>query len=182
MLGWDQSLFHLINGQWTHWSLDALMPLFHWGPAWFVLLGLPAAYAAWRYPGPTRRVLIVAGLLLLFVDLTNTRLLKPLLLRLRPCHALEGVRLLVQCGGEYGLPSGHAANTAALATALGARWRRALPWLALLVAVVGYSRVYVGVHYPLDVAAGWLWGTAAGLGGWGAFSLWERRAGRYPAR
>ena len=68
---------------------------------------------------------------------------------------------------EYTFPSGHAANTAALGLALvmiswETRWR--IPMLVactLLVALVGASQLVLGVHYPSDILAGWLW--AAGV-------------------
>ena len=68
---------------------------------------------------------------------------------------------------EYSFPSGHAANTAALGVALvviswDTRWR--IPMLVastLFVALVGVSQLVLGVHYPTDILAGWLW--AAGF-------------------
>lgn len=73
----------------------------------------------------------------------------------------------------YAFPSGHAANTAALAGALllatrGTRWfRTAVIAGALIVVIVGFSRLAIGVHYPSDVVGGWLW-----VGAWIAL-LWS---------
>lgn len=83
--------------------------------------------------------------------------LKTALARPRPCWALEGqFRLVGACKGAFGLVSGHAATTWALATVfLRSRPRRGVAALALGWALaVTYSRVYLGVHYPGDVLAG----------------------------
>jgi undecaprenyl-diphosphatase len=79
----------------------------------------------------------------------------------------------------YGFPSGHAANTAALAAALAmlawrTRWR--LPVVVggtLLVVLVGLTQLTLGVHYPSDVLAGWLWAAA-----WVAFVASRRPTAR----
>lgn len=94
--------------------------------------------------------------------------LKHVITRVRPCHVLDEVRLLVGCSRSGSMPSGHAANSFAYATALfvltrdyvSLRWRLFPVLLALLVC---YSRVYVGVHYPGDVLAGALLGSAIAL-------------------
>jgi undecaprenyl-diphosphatase len=175
LASWDLSLFRAINGGWTHWSLDFLFSLFHHGPSWFLVLVPIGIFVAWRSPGPTRRVIFIAAAALLITDFTTARILKPLFERPRPCHELEAVRLLVKCGGLYGFPSGHAATSAALCLTLGAHFRRALPWLVGLVGLIGYSRIYTGVHYPLDVIGGWLWGSLVGLAGWQLFHYLERK-------
>jgi undecaprenyl-diphosphatase len=92
--------------------------------------------------------------------------------RPRPCHepALKGQVHLVdgKCGGQYGFVSSHAANTMALAIFLGsllAERRKSLGIIFLLyVAFNGYSRVYLGAHYPIDVIGGWLLGAVLALG------------------
>ncbi|RMG60977.1 MAG: phosphatase PAP2 family protein, partial [Calditrichaeota bacterium] len=64
---------------------------------------------------------------------------------------------------RWGFPSSHAANAAAAGTVLARmfpRWRWAF---ALLAGLIGFTRIYVGVHYPGDVAAGFLLGWAVGL-------------------
>jgi len=67
------------------------------------------------------------------------------------------------CGGRWSFPSAHAANAAAVAVVLTGwypRWRIAFGVLAFLI---GYSRIYVGVHYPLDVLGGWALGILCGI-------------------
>ena len=78
---------------------------------------------------------------------------------------------------EYTFPSGHAANTAALAAAAiliawPTRYRTSAAIAGVgLVLVVGLSQLALGVHYPSDIVAGWLWAAA-----WAAF-VWSFRVG-----
>ena len=93
-------------------------------------------------------------------DQTASALLKPLTLRLRPCHepALQNlIHPVLECGGQYGFASSHAANTFALATGVWLLVGKQHPWvkwLYLWAFLVAYSRIYVGAHYPLDILAG----------------------------
>ena len=90
--------------------------------------------------------------------------------RLRPCHeaGLTVIMRLVKpgCEGYYGYFSGHASNSFAMATffvVLFARQFKLLRLLFVVAAMVAYSRIYIGVHYPLDVISGTLFGI---VGGW----------------
>lgn len=122
----------------------------------------------------------VVTVILLLVTITISDQLssfgiKPLVGRLRPCHTLEDVRLLVGCGGGKSFPSSHAVNNFAMAILVSHFYRQARPWLLLWAVLVAYSRVYVGVHYFSDIIGGALLGTliaAAVAYSWEKGSKW----------
>ena len=83
--------------------------------------------------------------------------------RPRPVETVAGADPLVHTFGSS-FPSGHAATSVAGAVALAAIAPRGLVWFLLLAGAIACSRIYVGVHYPLDVVAGALVGAAVALG------------------
>jgi membrane-associated phospholipid phosphatase len=119
-----------------------------------VWLGLAAVVAAAR----RRPGILVETLAAVVLAELSTDLLKLAIPRARP-----DVHALVARPHTHSFPSGHAAIAFACATVLGAAVPRARPWLYVLAALVAWSRVYVGVHFPLDVAAGALLGVGLGL-------------------
>jgi undecaprenyl-diphosphatase len=158
----DHELFHWLNGVLIHPWLDSLMPFITDTKNLRPVVILVAVVLALRRDRRSRLAALSLLLGLALADLIASQFLKPLVGRERPCHALEGVRLLVGCGGRNGFPSNHAANAAAAAAALGVFFARSL-WVTVPVALlVAWSRVYVGVHYPGDVLAGLLVGAFAG--------------------
>ena len=80
--------------------------------------------------------------------------LKAIFARARPFELIDWADPLLGATVGSSLPSGHAATSAAGAVMLPILVRRAVPALAALAVLISFSRVYVGVHYPLDVAAG----------------------------
>ena len=81
----------------------------------------------------------------------------------RPAHATDPKRALPPLPRTYSFPSGHAASTFGAAVAVSRMWPHTrAAWWALAV-LIGYSRVYLGHHYPLDVAGGALLGIAVAL-------------------
>lgn len=127
-----------------------------------VLFTIAAIFTIWLLLKGYRRAIKIVLTVALAVglgDLLTYRVLKPLFKRQRPCHALSGVILSDEgCGGEYGFPSNHATNSAIIATLL-IFFDRSLVWVLLMPLLVGFSRVYLGKHYPSDVLGGYVWGT-----------------------
>lgn len=97
--------------------------------------------------------------------------------RLRPCHdpSLQNVMRIVKCGGQYGFYSAHASNTFFLASYLSFLLKDKLKWFPYAIfvwaAVVAYSRIYLGVHFPIDILVGAFVGTLLG----GLFALLAKK-------
>jgi undecaprenyl-diphosphatase len=124
-----------------------------------------------------RKFLIIVLFIILAATLADqiSVMIKNLVLRLRPCHEpeLQGLVHLVkgECGGMYSFVSSHATNSfnVALISLLFIRKRWFSISIILWALVVGYSRIYLGVHYPGDVICGSLLGA---LIGWSIYSLY----------
>ena len=162
----DRWLFWRVNRVWTAPSLDALMPVvtdLH-KLAWFRFGAAPAALGLWLWRGGRRalQVLILAAIAVGAGDVFAYRVVKSWVKRPRPEYSVVGMALRAPVGGRYGFPPNHAVNTAAAAAVLSVAYPGGAFAFAGAAALIGYSRVYVGAHYPGDVLAGWALG--AGLG------------------
>ena len=163
LLGWDERIFRLLNGNLLNPILDRLLR-FATDAGNFTLPFVVAAIVIVSV-GRVRglRFLVLAVVSVVVADAIGTHILKYSCLRARPCIALGDVRLLVGCTNLPSFPSNHAVNASVLATLTSLYMPRLwLPAMALTF-LVGYSRVYVGVHYPLDVLAGSVLGIVVAL-------------------
>lgn len=89
--------------------------------------------------------------------------------RLRPCHdpSLEGLLREVKCGGKFGFYSAHSSNSFFVATyltmLLGKKIKQLPYFLFVWAAIVAYSRVYIGMHFPGDIIIGAIMGILLAL-------------------
>jgi undecaprenyl-diphosphatase len=100
-----------------------------------------------------------------FSDLLGATL-KDLIARDRPCHILANVKDIANCSNSFSFPSNHAINTFTFATIVTLAYRNFGFLLYSLALFIGYSRVYLGVHYPTDVLAGIICGILIGHTGY----------------
>ena len=166
----DQQLLLAINSWHAPWA-DLLMwyvsARWVWIPLYLLLICLLAKRFGWK-----QMLVIVAGMALAVAlsDYLTSGIMKPLVARWRPSHdpligmdvhIVDGYR-----GGKYGFPSSHAANTMTMALLFSLLWknRKATLPLMLWVAMNCYSRMYLGVHYPLDILVGLCVGSAIAYG------------------
>lgn len=158
----DTQLFRLMNASWTAQFMDSYM-VYVTGKMNFLGVIIAAAVLIWVLGKRQDRVGLVILVAVVLTSDFASNALKGVFMRTRPCNALEGVRLLVGCGGSFSMPSGHATNIFAAMVFLSARYGRFWPFFMFMAFSVAYSRVYVGVHYPMDVAAGALLGAVTAL-------------------
>ena len=115
-------------------------------------------------------IIAVIGLAVGAADFIASGILKDLVARSRPTRVpeLEGVLHLVNGykSGQYGFVSSHAANTMALALLFSLIWRNKIATVGLMLWVAAncYSRMYLGVHYPLDIFGGLMVGILVAVG------------------
>ncbi|WGK63774.1 phosphatase PAP2 family protein [Croceiramulus getboli] len=173
----DEQLFLLLNS----WGSES------WDGFWLIITGKWYAiplyvfllYLLLKKLGPKSTVLVlilVATMITCTDQLAN--LFKYGFERPRPCQLealMERGRFAAPRCGRYGFFSAHAASSMALAVFIGLllrTWYRYLVFVLLFWAVlVGYSRIYLGVHYPGDVLVGF---TLGALIAWGFFLLYRR--------
>jgi len=159
----DVSLLYAANGA-HHPLLDAVMLFVTDIKKTGILLLLVWLGLLWKGGGKGRTVALMLLLLILITDQLSSHVLKDLFGRVRPCEVLDGVRAIDGCRHSPSFPSSHAVNSFAAATLFALHYRRWVAWLAFgLAALVSYSRIYLGLHYPSDVLGGAVIGVLCAL-------------------
>ncbi len=169
----DKAVFFFINRTISNPVLDWLMPFLTDLNKHKLTIVIVVILWLWLMirggkTGRTAGILLVLSIIV--SDQFSSSVLKNLIGRLRPCHVLQGVRLLVDCGSGFSFPSSHAVNNFAGATILSHYYGKyAWGWFSL-ASLIALSRPYIGVHYPSDIAGGAVIGWACA---YGLIALWE---------
>lgn len=173
--GIDRAVFFLVNGQLANPVTDFLMPMITNDQFLRAAYGVAMVILLWRGNTRLRWLVLFSALTLAATDQTAAHLLKPLIERVRPCHVLSNVHLLVGCGGGWAMPSAHAANAFGQALLFAVVEPKSRWYLLIFASMIALSRVFVGVHYPGDILVGA--GIGAGIGCMGtiAFGLFQKR-------
>jgi undecaprenyl-diphosphatase len=164
LIGIDTWLFLHLNAGVANSFLDWLMPIVTNLAYYRIPLIAALAALALFGGGKGRSVVLLALITVTLTDQLSTSILKPWIGRIRPCHVVEGVRVITGCGNTLSFPSGHATTSMAVAIFFGFLYRRWLWPLVGLSVLISYSRIYIGIHYPSDMLAGWVIGGAIAWG------------------
>lgn len=186
IIQFDKDLFlylnNLGNTKWDNFWI-VLSERTTWIPLYIILLFVLYLKIGWR---KAALVLVLSLLMVLFTD-QITNLFKSGFERYRPCHTPEfdGIMRRVDCvgRGRFGFTSAHASNHFGLALFLGLILRKHMKWILPVLLIwagfIAYSRVYLGVHFPLDILCGGILGLIlARLN----YSLYQRILRKYPEK
>jgi undecaprenyl-diphosphatase len=164
----DQEVFLFLNG--LHCSF--FDPVMFWGtktitwlPLYLMLIYLVIRQYQWQTPW----ILLAAGLMILLSDQLSN-IFKDWIMRPRPTYepGLTGIHTVNDYdGGMYGFYSAHASTNMAVAIflimILVGRYRWLPPLILFYAFFMSYSRIYLGLHYPGDIIAGWFAGSLIGF-------------------
>ena len=169
LLQLDRHLFYFVNHDLTNPFFDWLMPLLRNARFWIPLYLFIIIFCLWKYKKTGAIIIILLALSAGTADFTSASIIKYNVKRLRPCRDPIVSRTditRVPCGTGYSFPSTHATDHFAMAAFLGLvfarKWRWIWLWAILWACSISFAQVYVGVHFPVDVLAGALYGMFVG--------------------
>jgi undecaprenyl-diphosphatase len=175
----DTRLFLFLNGYHSNYW-DTIMLMITRKEPWFPFFAVLLFYIVKNYRSKSWLIFLFIGITILLSDQISV-LIKESTHRYRPVHNPEIEHLVhnvLRKGGLYGFVSSHAANVFAVFVFTTRLFRNRGFWALMLfwAVIISYSRIYSGVHYPLDIILGGLLG---GLIGYGTYKLMMLTEYRY---
>ena len=167
----DFKLLIILNQKISNSLFDLIMPIITNEDNWAIPILCLIIYLLFFGQKKGKIVLCLLIISLGINDYICASIIKPTIARLRPSHEfLEYINLLVPKGGKWSMPSNHASNMFVLATIISTFYSKTKAGIFLIALSVAFSRVYVGVHYPMDVIVGASIGTTIAIT---IISLWS---------
>ena len=166
----DKNLMIFLNKTLSNPIFDILMPIIT-NQKFLTIVGVILIIYLGFYGGKRARIALIVLIFAAGIsDAICAQIIKPWIGRIRPSHEfVEYINLLVSKGGKWSFPSNHAANSFAFATVLSYFYDKNKTMIFSIASVIAFSRVYVGVHYPLDIIFGSLLGYTVS---WIILSVW----------
>ena len=165
----DYTIFHFINQTISNPVFDFLLPILREAKNWIPLYIFLAIYLIRKYKSEAVKYALYIVIAFALADSISYHILKPWFCRLRPCHSfsLHARLVLGHCGGKWSFPSTHASNKMAIAMSIVLANIFTKKWInytwIFWALIIGFSQIYVGVHYPADIIAGFMFGTMVAL-------------------
>lgn len=167
----DHELFEWIQMYLRSAMLDPFFLAFRDKNFWIPLYVFLISWIGFNFGKQAWKVFLLCVITVIITDQMNSSVFKKIVQRDRPCNELyfkDQFKSALPCSGGFSFPSSHATNHMGIAVMIllvGGGLLGRLKWLFISWALlIGFSQVYVGVHFPLDVTVGWIEGALWALG------------------
>ncbi len=172
---WEQDLLHWIQGI-RNPMLDSIVPkitsLANYGRFWVAVVFLLLIIPKHRKLGLQCTIAIAISVILCNI------IIKPLAMRARPCWLEPDLLQLIKSPKDYSIPSGHTNISFVVAASVFSRNKKLGIPLLVIAALIGFSRMYVFVHWPTDILCGMLTGVIGAISAYMIVNYINKRMGK----